>query len=93
MFCGMATSKPKRDREAALTEAALEHAEALRKQPGCLVAYVMTERGTGMRTLLSVFDSEESFDRAMEVTMPVITKHHLERLREGASIFRLFGAR
>lgn len=93
MFCGMATSVAKRGKEEALAIAALDHATALRKQPGCLGAYVLNERGTGIQMSLAIFESEDTFNRGTEATMPVIAKHHLEELRKGGSTFRLFDVR
>jgi heme-degrading monooxygenase HmoA len=93
MFCGMAMSTPRHGKEEALAAAAAEHAEALRRQPGCVSAYVMKERGSGMQISLSIFDSEESFNQAMEATVAIIARHHLENLRDGPSAFRVFEVR
>jgi heme-degrading monooxygenase HmoA len=90
MFCGMAMSTPKRGKEEALAAAACDHAQALRTQPGCLAAYVLKERGSELQVALSVFESEESFNRGMEATALVIARHHLEELRDGPSAFRVF---
>ena len=79
--------------EEALTRAALDHAAALRAQPGCIAAYVMTERETGMQWAFSLFDSEGAFQRAATVTLPVILRHRVESLREGDSTFHLFDVR
>jgi heme-degrading monooxygenase HmoA len=90
MFCGMASSTPRKGKEGALLAAAQEHASALLQKPGCIAAYVLRERGTGAQVSLSVFKSEDAFNRAMDATMPVIAKHHLEQLRDGPSTFRIF---
>jgi hypothetical protein len=86
----MASSRARRGKEGALIAAAQEHAGALLQQKGCLAAYVMNERDTGAQLSLSIFMSEDEFNRAMEATMPVIAKHHLEDLRDGLSTFRVF---
>ena len=90
MFCGMATGAARKGKEEALARAALEHAGALRRQPGCVGAYVLKERGTGTQVSLAIFETEESFEKGMTATMPVIERHHLEELREGPSSFRVF---
>ncbi len=73
-----------------LARAAQEHAEALRRQPGCVAAFVLKERGTDAQISLAIFETEETFERGMNATHPVIAKHHLEELREGPSSFRVF---
>jgi heme-degrading monooxygenase HmoA len=93
MFCGMATGVARTGKEEALARAALEHAEALRQQPGCVGAYVLRERGTGAQISLAIFNSEEAFEQGMQTTMPIIAKHHLEDLRDGLSTFRVFDVR
>jgi heme-degrading monooxygenase HmoA len=90
MFCGMASGTPRKGKEDALRAAAEEHAAALLRQPGCVAAYVLRERGTRAQVSLSVFRTEDDFNRAMDATMPIIAKHHLDELREGSSTFRLF---
>jgi heme-degrading monooxygenase HmoA len=89
----MATSRPKPGREEALAAAALDHARALREQPGCVAAYVLRERGAGTQLSVSIFESEEAFERGMAATRPVIERHRLDTLREGPSEFRLFDVR
>lgn len=93
MFCGMATSTARQGEEEALVLAALDHADALRQQPGCVAAYVLTERGGRTQLSLSIFDDEESFHRGLEATRAVIAQHHLDRLLEGPSTFRVFDVR
>lgn len=90
MFCGMASSRARPGKETALLAAAQEHAEALRHQPGCVGAYVLRERGTAAQLSLSIFETEDAFERGMEATMPVIARHPLDELRDGPSTFRLF---
>jgi heme-degrading monooxygenase HmoA len=93
MFAAMAMSTAKAGSEEALAQAALDHARALRQQPGCVMAYVLQERGTSAQVSLSIFETEEAFERGMEATRSVIAKHGIERLRDGASTFRLFDVR
>lgn len=93
MICGMALSTAKAGKAEELVAAALEHANALRQQPGCVGAYVLSERGTAGQVSVSLFENEESFLRAVEATRPVIARHHLERLVEGAPVFRVFDVR
>ncbi len=90
MFGGMALSTAKRGSEEALAEAALDHARALRNQPGCVGAWVLRERNTRAQVSMSIFDSEEAFNHATEATSSVISSHHPEKLIEGAFSFRLF---
>ena len=93
MFCGMATNTARKGEEEKLVLAATEHAAALRQQPGCTGAYVLTERGASTQVSLSFFESEDAFYRGLEATRPVIMKHHLEQILEGPSSFRLFDVR
>lgn len=90
MFGGMALSTAKEGREAALAQAALEHAEALRRQPGCVGAWVLRERATRAQVSLSIFATEEAFHEAARATRSVIAGHHTERLVEGGFSFRVF---
>lgn len=90
MFCGMAFNTPRPGEEEKLVRAALEHGAALREQPGCVAAYVLTEKGARAQVSVSVFETEDAFHRGLEATRPVIAKHHLERLLEGPSTFRFF---
>jgi heme-degrading monooxygenase HmoA len=90
MICGIATSTPRSGKADALTSAALEHAGALRLQPGCVGAWVMWERGGTAQLSLSIFDTDDTFNRALEVTRPVIAKHRLGELVEGEPTFRVF---
>jgi heme-degrading monooxygenase HmoA len=89
-FCGMAMNHAKEGKDAALVEAAEDHARALRGQPGCVDAYVLSERGTHAQVSISFFTSEATFLEALEATRPVIARHHLDRLVTGESTFRLF---
>lgn len=93
MYVGMALTTAKDGRKEALIEAAQDHARALRVQPGCVAAYVLDERGTPDQVALSIFDSEESFRRAAEATLPVIARHRLEELLERPPQFRFFDTR
>ena len=90
MFGGMAWSTARKGSEEALAQAALEHALALRRQPGCIGAWVLRERNTRAQVALSIFASEDAFNQATAATRSVIAAHHPERLVEGAFIFRLF---
>ena len=90
MFGGMALSTAKEGSEEALAQAALEHAQALRRQPGCVGAWVLRERATRAQVSLSIFATEEAFNEAAEATRSVIAGHHPERLVEGAFSFRVF---
>ena len=90
MFAGMALSMAKEGSEEALAQAALDHARALRQQPGCVGAWVLRERTTRGQVALSIFESENTFSEAAKVTSPVIAKHHPELLVEGAFTFRVF---
>lgn len=76
-----------------LVAAASDHAEALRRQPGCLAAYVLTERGGSSQISLSIFESEESLSRAMEATRSVIVAHDIPRLVHGTPVFRMLDVR
>jgi heme-degrading monooxygenase HmoA len=93
MFGAMAMSTAKSGSEEALAQAALDHARALREQPGCVAAYVLQERGSAAQVSLSIFESEEAFERGMEATRSVIASRHIERFRAGPSSFRLFDVR
>ena len=93
MFCGMATNTARKGGEEKLVLAAIEHAAALRQQPGCIAAYVLTERDGPTQVSLSIFESEDAFYRGVDATRSVITKHHLEQILEGPSSFRLFDVR
>ncbi len=86
----MALGTAKEGNEEALAQAALEHAEALRRQPGCVGAWVLRERATRAQVSLSIFVTEEAFNAATKATVSVIAGHHPERLVEGAFSFRLF---
>jgi heme-degrading monooxygenase HmoA len=89
----MALTTVRRGREDDLIRAAVDHAEALRQQPGCVATYVLRERGTASQVSLSFFESEEAFRRGAEATLPVIAKHHLDELLEGPPTFRFFDVR
>lgn len=93
MFCGMASNTARPGEEERLVLAAQEHAVALRAQPGCVGAYVLTEKEGRAQLSISIFESEDAFNRALEATRPIIAKHHLERILEGPSSFRLFDVR
>lgn len=93
MICAMATTTARAGRLPALVRAALDHAVALRQQPGCVAAYVLTERGTSVQVSVSLFETEEALERALEATRPVIARHALEQLREGPSAFTVFDVR
>ena len=90
MFGAMALSTAKEGNEEALARAALEHAQALRRQPGCVGAWVLRERATRAQVSLSIFATEEAFNSATLATRPVIAEHHPERLVDGAFSFRVF---
>lgn len=90
MFGGMATGTARKGSEEALAQAALEHAKALRQQPGCVGAWVLRERNTRTQVSLSIFTSEDAFNHGTEATKAVIAGRHPERLVEGAFSFRLF---
>ncbi len=89
MICATATTKPRPGRERELDLAASEHAAALRRQPGCLGAYVMHDRAAGSQVSLSIFATAEDLDRALVATRPIIARHPLDDLREGGTDFRL----
>jgi len=93
MICGMATVTVKRGKEAAVVTAALEHAAALRTQPGCRATYVLLQRDAPVEVSISIFDDQESFDRAVDATRPVIARHHLEQLWERPPSFATFDVR
>ncbi len=93
MFCGMATTPVKPGREEDLIAAARDHAEALRAQPGCLATYVLLERGAARQVSISVFESEEAFQRAVEATRPVIAKHRIDQMWASPSSFAFFDVR
>ena len=93
MFCGIATTTAKAGSEEALVTAALDHAKALRAEPGCLATYVLRERGSRVQVSISVFENEAAFQHAVETTRPVIMAHHIERLWESPPGFRLFDVR
>jgi heme-degrading monooxygenase HmoA len=93
MYCGMALSTARPGRKEELTLAALDHAAALRQQPGIVAAYVLSERGSAAQVSLSIFESEEAFQRGVESTMPVIAKHHIEELCDGPPTYRVFDVR
>lgn len=90
MFGGMASGTAKKGNEQALAQAALEHAQALRRQLGCVGAWVLHERASRAQISLSIFATEEAFNEAARATRPVIAAHHPERLVEGAFDFRVF---
>ncbi len=90
MFGGMALSTAKEGSEEALAQAALDHARALRRQPGCVGAWVLRERATRAQVSLSLFASEEAFYEAAKATRTVIAEHHPERMVEGTFSFRVF---
>jgi heme-degrading monooxygenase HmoA len=93
MLCAMATTKARPGDEEALVTAANDHARALREQPGCQATYVLLERGSSTQVSISVFDSDASFQRALEATRPVIAKHHIERFAETPPVFQVFDVR
>lgn len=93
MFAGIAFVEAKPGEKGAAIAAARDHAEALRRQPGCVAAYVLDERGTERELSISVFESEEAFRRAADATRPVILAHHLERLVTRAPEFHLYDVR
>ena len=93
MICGLAENTAKNGMEAPLLRAAQEHGAALRQQPGCIATYVLTEKGSRDVVALSVFDSEESFEKAVVATRPVIMKHQLPDLLEGEPRFRILDVR
>jgi len=90
MFCGVATSTAKTGKMDQLIAAASEHAEALRREPGCVAAYVLREREGSGQLSMSIFESEEAFARAVNATRPVIARHHLEELVERPPEFHFF---
>ena len=93
MFCGMSLTAARTGRKGDLVAAALDHAAALRRQPGCSATYVLEEsEGSGV-VAMSIFDSEDAFQRAVAATRAVIGKHHLEELVEGVGEFRTFRVR
>ena len=89
----MAISRPKPGNLAAVLAAAEEHGAALRSQPGCVGAYVLSERGANSQVSISLFTSEEAFRKALDATRPVIAKHHLEELLEADSSFHTYEVR
>lgn len=93
MFCGMASSRPKPGKIEQLVAAALDHASALRGQPGCVGAYVLVEQQGRTQLSLSIFETEEAFQKAVAATRTVIARHHLEQLLDGPSEFRFFDVR
>ncbi len=93
MICGMATSRAKPGKEEALVAAAQDHARALREQPGCVATYVLLERGSSTQVSISIFESEATFTRAVDVTRPVIAKHDLGSLVETPPTFGVFDVR
>lgn len=90
MFGAMASGTARKGSEMSLARAALEHAEALRRQPGCVGAWVLRERNSRAQVSLSIFVSEGAFQQAAEATRPVIASHHPERLVEEEFSFRVF---
>lgn len=93
MICAMATSTVRPGQLEPLVAAALDHAAALRQQPGCVAAYVLAERGGTGQVSLSIFQSEEALERALAATRPVIAKHHIDQFVEGPPSFRFFDVR
>lgn len=92
-FCGIALNTAKAGRKDALLAAARDHAEALRRQPGCLAAYVLDQRDSLGQVSISIFESEEAFHKALAATRPVIAAHRLESLLDGTTDFRFFDVR
>ena len=93
MFGGMAICTVRPGQMGALVAAALDHASALKRQPGYRASYVLSERDGPTQVSLSLFDSPENFHRALESTRAVIAGHHIERLLDGPPTFRLFDVR
>jgi heme-degrading monooxygenase HmoA len=93
MFCGIATTVAKSGKMEALVTAARDHGRALRTQPGCLATYVLVERGSSTQVSISVFDTEDSFQRAVEATRGIIAKHHIDELWQAPSSFRMYDVR
>lgn len=93
MYCGMALTTARTGREEDVIGAALDHAAALKQQPGCVATYVLKEKEGGGVVALSIFESEDAFRRAAVATQPVIAKHHLEDLASGPPTFRVFEVR
>lgn len=93
MFCGMVTVQAKPGRMDELVQAGLDHARALRQQPGCVAALVLEERGTRAQVNLAVFETEGDFSRAVEATATILRAHRLDELVEGPSSFRAFDVR
>jgi quinol monooxygenase YgiN len=88
MYAAIAETRAKPECEARLAHAAADHAEALRAQPGCRTAFVLRVPGARDFVSISVFESEAALERALEVTRPVIARHHLPELLEASPRFR-----
>jgi heme-degrading monooxygenase HmoA len=90
MLLAMAFQTARPGRSEALLAAALEHAAALRQQPGCVATYVLSERGSRRQVSISVFETEAALEAGLTATRPVIVRHDLGTMVEGSSEFRLF---
>ena len=86
----MATSQAKPDGMEALVEAALDHAKALQRQPGCQGTYVLRDPASNTQVSVSIFEDEGALKRALQATRPVIAKHDIERLVESPPRFQVF---
>ena len=53
-------------------------------------AFVLTEVDGRTQVSISLFESEEAFQRGVAATRPVILRHHIEELLEEPSTFRFF---
>ncbi len=86
----MATCRPKPGRLEDVLRASREHAQALRRQPGCRATYVLSSVPEGTQVSISVFDSESALTAALAATREVIAAHHLDDLLDGPPTFQIY---
>jgi len=66
----------------------MDHADALKGQPGYLASHVLVERGGSASVSLAIFDSAEAVDRASAASLAAIAGPHIERFIGGAPAFK-----
>jgi quinol monooxygenase YgiN len=93
MYCAIATARAKPGMLEKLVTAANAHAQALRRQPGCIAAYVLAEHDGPVQVSISIFEDERHLAAALEATRSVIAGFDLARLTEGPHQFQAFDVR
>jgi heme-degrading monooxygenase HmoA len=82
VFVNMATLKPKAGREKDLAELMKGFRDSMRGQAGLVETYLLKERGQGRLMGISIWETEDAFEKAMENVRPPPPKHPPESLRD-----------